>query len=158
MVCSRVNFAYSLPFLSIRPNVPRYFPQCLPTSFRIISVPFTKMFSFKSSFNYQLLYHILMQHAKKYICNTEISVPRKISCVSFLYFVTSILVAYGPGSSVGTATELRAGRTGDRIPVGRDFPSVQTGPGAHPASCTMGTGSFPGVKYGRGVMLTTHPF
>jgi len=34
---------------------------------------------------------------------------------------------------------------------------VQTGPGAHPASCTMGTGSFPGVKSGRGVMLTTHP-
>jgi hypothetical protein len=25
---------------------------------------------------------------------------------------------------------------------------VQTGPGAHPASCTMGTGSFPGVKNG----------
>jgi len=23
---------------------------------------------------------------------------------------------------------------------------VQTGPKAHPASCTMGTGSFPGVK------------
>ena len=23
---------------------------------------------------------------------------------------------------------------------------VQTGPGAYPASCTMGTGSFPGVK------------
>jgi len=23
---------------------------------------------------------------------------------------------------------------------------VQTGPGAHPASCAMGTGSFPGVK------------
>ena len=33
---------------------------------------------------------------------------------------------------------------------------VQTGLGAHPASCTMGTGSFPG-KYGRGVLLTTHP-
>jgi hypothetical protein len=29
---------------------------------------------------------------------------------------------------------------------------VQTGPGAHPASYTMGTGSFPGVKQpGRGV-------
>jgi len=28
----------------------------------------------------------------------------------------------------------------------------QTGPAAHPASCTMGTGSFPGVKRpGRGV-------
>jgi hypothetical protein len=29
---------------------------------------------------------------------------------------------------------------------------VQTGPGAHPASCTMGNESFPGVKrQGRGV-------
>ena len=33
----------------------------------------------------------------------------------------------------------------------------QTGPGAHPASCTMGTGSFPRVKSGQGVTLTTHP-
>jgi hypothetical protein len=33
----------------------------------------------------------------------------------------------------------------------RFFAHVQTGPGAHPASCTMGTGSFPGVKRpGRG--------
>jgi hypothetical protein len=28
----------------------------------------------------------------------------------------------------------------------RFFAHVQTGPEAHPASCTMGTGSFPGVK------------
>jgi hypothetical protein len=34
---------------------------------------------------------------------------------------------------------------------------VHTGPGAHPASCTMGTGSFPGVESGRGVTLTPHP-
>jgi len=32
----------------------------------------------------------------------------------------------------------------------RDFPPVQTGPGVHPASCTMGTGSFLGVKSGPG--------
>jgi len=39
---------------------------------------------------------------------------------------------------------LRAGLTGDRIPVGSRFPViVQIGPGAHPASCIMGTGSFP---------------
>jgi hypothetical protein len=38
-----------------------------------------------------------------------------------------------------------------------EFPSIQTGPGAHPASCKMGTGSFPGVKCGRGMLLTTHP-
>jgi len=48
------------------------------------------------------------------------------------------------GSSVGIATELRAGRCGMESLWGRDFPSVQTGPGAHPASYTMGTGSFPG--------------
>jgi len=34
---------------------------------------------------------------------------------------------------------------------------VHTGPEAHPASCTMGTGSFPGVRSGRGVTLTPHP-
>jgi len=53
---------------------------------------------------------------------------------------------------------LRAGRSGDRIPArARLFALVQTGPGAHPASCTMGIGSFPGVKSGRGVTLTPHP-
>jgi hypothetical protein len=42
---------------------------------------------------------------------------------------------------------LRTGRTGDRIPVGARFSVlVQNGPGAHPASYTMGIGSFPGVK------------
>jgi hypothetical protein len=47
---------------------------------------------------------------------------------------------------------LRAGRSGDRIPVeARFFAHVQTGPGVHTASCTMGTGFFPGVKRpGRG--------
>jgi len=32
---------------------------------------------------------------------------------------------------------------------------VQTGPGADPASCTMGTGSFPGVK--RPGRVVDHP-
>jgi len=34
---------------------------------------------------------------------------------------------------------------------------VHTGPEAHSASSKMGTGSFPEVKYGRSVLLTTHP-
>jgi hypothetical protein len=63
-----------------------------------------------------------------------------------------------PGSSVGIATDLRAGLSGDRIPVGVRFSApVQTCPGAHPSSCTMGTCSFTGVNCGRGVLLTTHP-
>ena len=53
---------------------------------------------------------------------------------------------------------LRAGRSGDRIPVGARFSAtLQTSPGAHPASCTIGTGSFPGVKSGRGVRPTPQP-
>ena len=56
------------------------------------------------------------------------------------------------------AGRLRAGRSGDRIPVRVRFSAlVQTDPGAHPASCTMVTGSFPGENSGRGVTLTRHP-
>jgi hypothetical protein len=56
------------------------------------------------------------------------------------------------GINMSYVTYMRAGRSGDRIPVrARFFASVQTGPEAYPASYTMGTGSFPGVKRpGRG--------
>jgi len=54
---------------------------------------------------------------------------------------------YGPGYLSRYSDSLRAGRSGNRIPVGARFSApVQTGPGAHSASYTMGTGSFPGVK------------
>jgi len=35
---------------------------------------------------------------------------------------------------------------------------VQTGRGAYPDTCKMYTGTFPGVKSGRGVTLTPHSF
>jgi len=45
-----------------------------------------------------------------------------------------------------------------KIPVGARFSApVQTGPGVHSASSTMGIGSFPEVKSGRAVTLTPHP-
>ena len=63
-----------------------------------------------------------------------------------------------PDSVVGIVTEQRPGRSGDRIPVGARFSApVKTDPGAHLASCTMGTKSLPEVKSGRGVTLTPHP-
>jgi len=62
----------------------------------------------------------------------------------------------GPGYSVGIATNYGLEGPGSNPGGGRDFPSVQTGPGAHPASRKMGTGSFPGLKCGRGVLLNTH--
>jgi hypothetical protein len=59
----------------------------------------------------------------------------------------------GPEYLIRYSNSLRDGRPGDRIPVRARFSApVQTGPGTHPASYTMGTGSFPGVKRpGRGV-------
>ena len=51
-----------------------------------------------------------------------------------------------PGSSVGIATDNGLDGPGSNPGRGRDFPTVQTGPGAHPVSCTMGIGSFPGVE------------
>ena len=53
---------------------------------------------------------------------------------------------------------LRGRWSGDRIPVGtRFFAAIHTGPEVQPASCTMGTGSFLGIKRpGRGVDHPPH--
>jgi hypothetical protein len=52
-----------------------------------------------------------------------------------------------PGSSVGIATGYGLDGPGIESRWGARFSEpVQTGPGAHPASYTMNTGSFPGVK------------
>ena len=54
----------------------------------------------------------------------------------------------GRDSLVGIATCYGLGGPGIESGGGARFSaSVQTGPGAHPASYTMGTGSFPGVKW-----------
>jgi hypothetical protein len=64
----------------------------------------------------------------------------------------------GRDSSVGIATGYGLDGPGIESRWGARFSApVQTGPGAHPASCTMGTGSVSGVKNGRGVTLTSHP-
>ena len=87
------------------------------------------------------------------------------SCI-FLKFVNYIYVyiyvcmcvcVCVPVSSVGIATDYGLDGPGIESRWGRGFPPIQTVPGAHPASCTMGTGSFLWVKYGRSVTLTPHP-
>jgi len=86
----------------------------------------------------------------------------KLELREYLYALVAIsrflLRKCGPGSVVGIATGF--GLDGPGIESrwrARFFPPVQTGPGAHPASCTIGAGPFPGVKDGRGVTLTPHP-
>ena len=76
-----------------------------------------------------------------------IDVRRKMTCP---------LYSVGRDSSVGDS--LRDRRSGYRILMGARFSSpVQSGPGAQPASYTMGTESFQAVKRpGRGVDHPPH--
>ena len=71
-----------------------------------------------------------------------------VPCIGCIFLIHLLVPRYLNRYS----DSLRAGRSGDRIPVRAGFSApVQTGPGAHPASYTIGTGSFPGVKRpGRG--------
>jgi hypothetical protein len=84
---------------------------------------------------------------------------------NFVLFSDTSSETYEPGSSVSIVSgywlDDRAIEV--RSPAGtKDFSRslcVQTGSGAHLATCTMGTGGpFLGVKRGRGVTLTTHPY
>jgi len=62
-----------------------------------------------------------------------------------------------PGSVVGIATGYGLDGPGIESRWGTRFSApVKTGPGVHPASCTMGARSFPGVMSGWGVTLTPH--
>ena len=63
----------------------------------------------------------------------------------------------GPGSSVGVVTDYELDCSGSNPGGDEIFCTFQTGPGAHTTYCKMGTGSFPWVKCGWGVLLTTHP-
>jgi hypothetical protein len=67
--------------------------------------------------------------------------------------VVVVVVVEDRDSIVGIATRYELDGVLDRIPVWARFSApVQTGPEVYPASCTMGTGPFPGVKRpGRGV-------
>jgi len=78
-------------------------------------------------------------------------------CSSVLFITIITIIICGPGSSVDIATDYGLDGPGSNPGGDEIFPPVQTGTGAHPGSCKMVTGSFPEVKCGRGVLLTTHP-
>jgi len=64
-------------------------------------------------------------------------------------FTRVLKTKYSPDSVDGIATGYKLDGPGIESWGGAIFSApVQTGPGAHPASCTMDTGSFPGVKRG----------
>jgi hypothetical protein len=86
----------------------------------------------------QTVYHI----TKQFIWKISILLIHLISLK-----VSSSYVTFN-GQLSQYSDSLLAVLSGDRIPVGARFSAtIQSGPGAHPASYTMGTGSFLGVKW-----------
>ena len=72
--------------------------------------------------------------------------------------VGSCITICGPGSAVGIATGYGLDSLGIKSQWRRDFLHLSRPALAPPpAFCTMGTGSFPGVKSGWCVTLTPHP-
>jgi len=76
-----------------------------------------------------------------------------VSCIRIKITNFNTFVDVGWDSSVGIAIRyVMNGPVIESLWGTRFSAPLQTGPGAHPASCTMGTGSLPGVKRpGRGV-------
>jgi len=71
--------------------------------------------------------------------------------------LSTYITINGPGSSVGIATNYGLDGPGSNPRVDEIFHPSRPALGALPASCNMGARSFPGVKCGREVLLTTHP-
>jgi len=68
-------------------------------------------------------------------------------------------IIFGAGNVVGIANGYRLDGPGIESRWRARFSApVQTGPEAHPASCTMGTGSFLGGKVLPGRDADPHPF
>ena len=92
-------------------------------------------------------------------CNTQC----KKHVISYVllgdcYLLFNPVIPGGTGSLVGIANGY--GLDGPGIESRREATfsvPVHNGPGPHPASCTMSTGTFLGVKSGQDVTLTPHP-
>jgi hypothetical protein len=111
-------------------------------------------------YNYTLFIWVLCRDQRKW----TILVGEQCTWEQFIEVSLYIIDQRSRGSSVSIVSDYGLDDREIRVrsPAGtKEFSSnlcVQTGSGAHPASCTMGTGGpFPGAKRGPGMTLTTQP-
>jgi len=98
-------------------------------------------------------------HKNNTLHKCPIRMPRGLNCslkhvtptMKQFYLTTAIC---GLDSVAGIATGYGLHSPGIESRQGWDFPHQSRD---HTASCTMGTGYYPGVKSGRGMTLTPHP-
>ena len=94
----------------------------------------------------RLLYCGIMK-ASSNMSSPQSPISSATSQVQYCLFSLRLSSSWGRDSAVGVATRYGLDGPGIESRWGARFSApVQTGPGAYPASCTMGTGSFPGVK------------
>jgi hypothetical protein len=97
-------------------------------------------------------------HFIRFLLHTRSDNNKKEPLCYAVLIYTNYRQSLGPGSVVVIATGYGLDVLWIESHWGVRFSTpVQTGPGAHPASCRMGTGSFPGVMSSWGVTLTPHP-
>ena len=81
-----------------------------------------------------------------------------VICVLFCaWFMIGTCAVSGPGSSVGIATGYGLGGPGSNAGGDEIFRPCLDRPWGPPSLLSNGYLVFPGVKCGRGVLLTTHP-
>jgi hypothetical protein len=88
---------------------------------------------------------------------------RIMNLINFMYLITFKIYSYSDERNINwhgglfTFVTMAPSVRGSNPGGARFSAPVQTGSEAHPVSCKMGTGYFPGVSCDRGVTLTPHP-
>jgi len=95
------------------------------------------------------VYTYVCVYVSKYICMNVSIYVRTYVCMYVCMYV-SMYVCMGPGYHSRYSDSLRAGRSGDRIPVGGDFPNLSRPAWGPPSLLYKGYWVFRGEKRSRG--------
>ena len=108
--------------------------------------------------HYTILYYTILYYTNTMLCCTILYYTIYYTILYYTlqyyiilyYCIVYYTILVGRDSVVGVASRYGLDSLGIESWWGSRFSTpIQTSPGTHPASCTMGTGSFPGDKAAR---------